>query len=47
MDEIDADTDRDKYLSAAEAKTYGIIDEVVEPKKTPSGGLKPVEDKAS
>ena len=34
MDQIERDTDRDKYLSAPEAKAYGIIDEVVEPKKS-------------
>jgi ATP-dependent Clp protease protease subunit len=29
--EVERDTDRDKYLSAEEAKSYGLIDEVVEP----------------
>ena len=33
VEEIEADTDRDKYLSAGEAREYGIIDEVVEPMK--------------
>jgi ATP-dependent Clp protease protease subunit len=27
--QIDSDTDRDRYLSAADAKAYGIIDEIV------------------
>lgn len=30
---IEKDTDRDFYLSAEEAKEYGIIDEVIKPKK--------------
>jgi ATP-dependent Clp protease protease subunit len=30
IDKIQLDTDRDRYLSAAEAKEYGIIDKVVE-----------------
>jgi ATP-dependent Clp protease protease subunit len=30
VEEIERDTDRDKYLSADEAKQYGLIDEVVE-----------------
>ena len=29
LEQVEGDTDRDKYLSAAEAKEYGIIDEVV------------------
>jgi ATP-dependent Clp protease protease subunit len=38
IDDVKRDTDRDKYLSAEEAKTYGIIDSVLskrtsEPKK--------------
>ena len=36
VDQIEVDTDRDKYLSAGEAREYGLIDEVVEPVKTPS-----------
>jgi ATP-dependent Clp protease protease subunit len=35
IDEIQEDTDRDKYLSAPEAREYGIIDEVVESMKVP------------
>ena len=36
--QVEVDTDRDKYLSAAEAQAYGLIDEVVASKKdaTPS-----------
>jgi ATP-dependent Clp protease protease subunit len=30
MDRIEADTERDFYMSAAEAKDYGLIDGVVE-----------------
>ncbi|WP_017300604.1 ATP-dependent Clp endopeptidase proteolytic subunit ClpP [Nodosilinea nodulosa] len=30
MDRIEADTERDFYMSAAEAKDYGLIDDVVE-----------------
>jgi ATP-dependent Clp protease protease subunit len=30
---IEKDTDRDYYLSAEEAKEYGLIDEVIKPKK--------------
>ena len=29
LDKIEKDTDRDFYLSAPEAKDYGIIDEVI------------------
>jgi len=34
VDQIQVDTDRDKYLSAKEAREYGLIDEVVEPGQT-------------
>jgi ATP-dependent Clp protease protease subunit len=30
-DEIKKDSDRDFYMSADEAKTYGLVDEVMEP----------------
>lgn len=33
LERIEKDTDRDFYLSAEEAKTYGLIDEVIKPKK--------------
>jgi len=33
LDKIEKDTDRDFYLSAEEAKEYGIIDEVIRTKK--------------
>lgn len=33
LERIEKDTDRDFYLSAEEAKDYGIIDEVINPKK--------------
>jgi len=32
LERIEKDTDRDFYLSAEEAKEYGIIDEVIKPK---------------
>ena len=34
-EQIKLDTERDKFLSATEAKEYGLIDEVIEPKKVP------------
>jgi len=33
LSKVEKDTDRDFYLSAQEAKEYGVIDEVIEPKK--------------
>lgn len=33
VDEIKGDTERDRYLSAAEALEYGILDDVIEPRK--------------
>jgi ATP-dependent Clp protease protease subunit len=30
LERIERDTDRDYYMSAAEARQYGVIDEVVE-----------------
>ncbi|MEK7465151.1 MAG: ATP-dependent Clp endopeptidase proteolytic subunit ClpP [Patescibacteria group bacterium] len=33
LDKIERDTDRDFYLTAAEAKEYGLIDEVIKTKK--------------
>ncbi|AGA70639.1 ATP-dependent Clp protease proteolytic subunit ClpP [Desulfitobacterium dichloroeliminans LMG P-21439] len=30
FEQIEADTDRDRYMTAEEAKTYGLIDEVLE-----------------
>ncbi len=32
LEKIEKDTDRDFYLSAEEAKDYGLIDEVIKPK---------------
>ncbi len=34
LDQIEKDTDRDKYLAAGEAREYGIIDEVIESTKS-------------
>ena len=31
--DVEADTDRDHYMTAEEAKAYGLIDEIVTPKK--------------
>ena len=33
VDKIAADTERDNYLTAAEAKDYGLIDEIIEPRR--------------
>lgn len=33
LEQIEKDTDRDFYLSAEEAKAYGLIDEVIQPLK--------------
>jgi len=33
INKIEKDTDRDFFMSPQEAKEYGIIDEVIEPKK--------------
>lgn len=33
LEKVEKDTDRDFYLSASEAKEYGIIDEVIKPKE--------------
>lgn len=33
IEQIKLDTERDKYMFALEAKEYGIIDEIMEPKK--------------
>ena len=35
VEEIEGDTERDKFMSAVEAKEYGLIDEVIQPRKTP------------
>ncbi len=34
MEKIEKDTDRDYYMSSEEARSYGIIDEVIEKRKT-------------
>jgi len=34
IDKIEKDTDRDFFMTPQEAKEYGIIDEVIKPKKT-------------
>ena len=35
LDELERDTDRDRFMSAAEAQEYGLIDSVVEEIKSP------------
>jgi len=40
LDEIEKALDRDSYLSAEEAKTFGLIDEVVDSRPTPEGDEK-------
>ena len=37
VEAIGADTDRDRFMSAAEAKTYGLVDEVVKSRKDVPG----------
>jgi ATP-dependent Clp protease protease subunit len=32
-EQVKADSDRDYYMSAAEAKTYGLVDEVIKSRK--------------
>ncbi len=38
VDKVAHDSDRDKFMSAHEAKTYGLVDEVVESLKDQAGG---------
>ena len=38
VEQIDRETDRNKYLSAAQAREWGVIDEVVESLKTSAAG---------
>jgi len=33
LDQIEKDTDRNYFLSAGEAKTYGLIDEIMEKRR--------------
>jgi ATP-dependent Clp protease protease subunit len=37
FDKVKHDTERDYYMTAEEAKAYGIIDEVLEPLHVPGG----------
>ncbi len=37
LDQIEGDTDRDKYLAAPDAREYGLIDEVIESTKVLGG----------
>lgn len=38
LEVIARDTDRDFFMSAQEAKEYGLVDEVIQSRKTPRGG---------
>ena len=33
VEQIQRDTERDRFLSANEARDYGLIDEVIQPRK--------------
>jgi ATP-dependent Clp protease protease subunit len=33
MDQVEKDCDRDNFMSADEAKSYGLVDEVVQSRK--------------
>jgi ATP-dependent Clp protease protease subunit len=37
FEKVKRDTERDYYMTAQEAKAYGIVDEVLEPTKVPAG----------
>ena len=37
VDQVERDADRDYYMSAEEAKAYGLVDEVVQPRKEGGG----------
>jgi ATP-dependent Clp protease protease subunit len=37
LEQVERDIDRDRYMSAEEAKAYGLIDAVLAPTKTPGG----------
>ena len=39
---VEKDTDRDFFMSAAEAKEYGLVDEVIMPGEKSSGEKKPL-----
>ncbi len=44
VDSIGRDTDRDRFMSAEEAKTYGLVDEVVKSRKEIPGLITPAGD---
>jgi ATP-dependent Clp protease protease subunit len=35
IDQVEKDADRDYYMTAEEAKAYGLVDEVVQTRKSP------------
>ena len=37
LKKVEQDTDRDNFLNAKEAKTYGIIDEILDSRPTTNG----------
>jgi ATP-dependent protease ClpP protease subunit len=47
MDEIQKDTDRDRFMSSEEAKLYGLIDDVLTERKTTGMAKKAADDKSS
>ena len=40
IEQIAKDTERDRYMSAAQAKEYGLIDEILEESKPPNNKKK-------
>ena len=46
VDAISRDTDRDRFMSADEAKSYGLVDEVVKSRKEIPGLITPAGDEA-
>jgi len=43
-EQVEKDADRDYYMSAKEAKDYGLVDEVVQPRKASAGDTTPAKD---
>ena len=38
LDKLEADTERDFFMSAEEAKNYGLVDRVIEKENLPAAG---------
>ncbi|MEO6055017.1 MAG: ATP-dependent Clp protease proteolytic subunit [Chthoniobacterales bacterium] len=47
VEQVERDADRDYYMSAEEAKTYGLVDEVVKSRKELPGGVEKLVEKSS